>query len=168
MTDATSAAPGPLRGHRDRAALIAGLAASPGRLAAAVRGATDADLDREPAPGEWPARTVLAHLRDDEFMAMRLRIERMLVEDEPALAPFDEQQWAASRWHGGDSTRDLLEGFRIQRAATCAILRRLSDEDWRRLGSQPEIGTFDVHWWVGHTLEHDEVHLAQLARALGR
>lgn len=157
-----------LRGDLPTADLVARLAESPARLAEAVRGASEGDLDRVPAPGEWPARTVLAHLRDDEFMVMRLRAVRMLMEDQPSLVPFDELAWADSRWRGADTLDELREGFRIQRAATSAILHRLTEEDWRRLGTQPEIGTFDLHWWMQHTLEHDEVHISQAARALGR
>lgn len=158
----------PIRGSLDRRTLVTRLAESPGRLAAVAAGASDDDLDRVGGPGEWSARTILAHLRDDEFMVMRLRIERIAVEDTPALAPFDEQAWAARRWRGADSLEALLDGFRVQRAATVAILERLTDEEWRRLGHQPEIGTFDLWWWVEHTLEHDEAHIAQAARALGR
>lgn len=158
----------PLRGTLPVNELVERLGRSLARLAEAVRGASDADLDREPAPDEWPARTVLAHLRDDEFMVMRPRIERILVEHEPVLAPFDEQQWAATRWRGAEGLEALLEGFRVQRAATSAILERVTEAEWRRLGSQPEIGVFDLHWWVEHTLEHDEIHIAQVAAALGR
>lgn len=141
-------------------------AASPERLAEVVAGASEEALDRLPALREWSARTVLAHLRDDEFMVMRLRIERMLAEDGPTLAPFDEQAWERSRWRGDDNTDALLAGFRLHRAASADIVNRLTEVEWRRLGHQPEIGTFDLHWWVEHCLEHDEVHIAQVARAL--
>lgn len=159
---------GPLRGSRRIEELVAALAASPDRVASVIEGATDADLDREPAAGEWTARTILAHLRDDEFMVMRLRIERIAVEDRPALAPFDEGAWAASRWRGADGRDALIEGFRVQRAATVAILERLSEAEWRRFGSQPEIGAFDLWWWAEHTLEHDENHIAQIEAAIAR
>ena len=155
-----------LRGSLDPATLLARLAESPDRVAAAVRGASDDALGRAPAPGEWSARTVLAHLRDDEFMVMNIRAVRMLVEDNPALAPFDEQAWAATRWRGADGVDDLVEGFRQHRNATLAALARATPEQWRRTGSQPEIGSFDLLWWMEHTLEHDEDHIAQLERAL--
>lgn len=157
-----------LRGIQPINDLIARYAASPTGLAEAVAGAPDADLDRIPAPGEWSARTVMAHLRDDEFMVTRMRIERILVEDQPALAPFDEQAWAERRNHVDDSGDALVEGFRVQRAASVAVLRLIREEDWARLGTQPEIGTFDLRWWVEHCLEHDEIHIAQSARALGQ
>jgi hypothetical protein len=155
-----------LRGSREPRTLVEALGTSPARLAALIGGVDDAMLDREPGAGEWTARTVAAHLRDDEFMVMRPRIERILVEDEPDLVPFDEQAWAANRRHGADERDALLEGFAVQRAATVPILAGLSEEQWRRLGRQPEIGVFDLRWWVEHVLEHDENHLQQIEAAL--
>ncbi len=155
------------RGTQEISSLLEGLAATPDRLQAAVRDADDGALDAAP-DGDWSARTVLAHLRDDEFMVMRLRLERMIVEDHPTLTPFDEKAWAASRWRGRDTVDDLLADFRLQREVTMMILRRLEEDDWRRTGLQPEYGAFDVHWWAEHWLEHDETHIAQIGSALGQ
>lgn len=154
------------RGTAGRAALMRTLATTPETLEALLLSASDAALDRAEA-GEWPARTVAAHLRDDEFMVMRLRLERMLVEDAPLLTPFDEGAWAASRWRGRDSAGDLIADLRMQRAASLHILARLTEEQWRRAGTQPEIGTFDIHWWVEHWAGHDLDHLNQVAASLG-
>ncbi len=148
-------------------ALIEGLARTPSRLAALVEGAPDAALDAAPA-GEWNARTVLAHVRDDEFLVMRVRLARMLAEDHPTLTPFDEGAWAASRWLDRESRRELLADIAEQRAASVAILRRLPVEAWQRPGTQPEIGTFTLQWWVEHWYEHDVNHLEQVATLLGR
>ncbi len=155
------------RGSRDIPSLLEGLAATPDRLQAAVRAADDNALDAAP-DGDWSARTVLAHLRDDEFMVMRLRLERMTVEDHPTLTPFDEKAWAASRWQGRDTVDELLADFRLQREATMMILRCLEGDDWLRTGLQPEYGAFDVHWWVEHWLGHDETHIAQISAALAK
>lgn len=154
------------RGRADRSGLLDALALAPQRLGWLVAGANDAALDRLPGPGEWPARTVLAHLRDDEFMVMRLRMERIAVEDHPTLVPFDEQAWAADRWPGDDARDSLVAGFALQRTVTVAFLAQLDATDWTRLGHQPQLGTFDLAWWVEHTRQHDAMHLAQVARAL--
>ena len=155
------------RGSQEIPPLLEGLAATPDRLQAAVRDADDGALDAAPA-GDWSARTVLAHFRDDEFMVMRLRLERMTVEDHPTLTPFDEKAWAASRWRGRDTVDELLADFRLQREVTMMGLRRLEGDDWLRTGLQPEYGAFDVHWWVEHWLEHDENHVAQITEALAK
>jgi len=154
-----------LSGSRSITDLLTEFAAIPDRLDEAAAPATDAQLDSAPE-GEWTARTVLAHLRDDEFMVGRLRLERMLVEREPDLAPFDEKAWAASRYTGRDSREKLLADFRLQRQASIAILNTLGPDDWRRIGLQPEYGSFDIHWWLEHWLGHDNTHLAQIRSAI--
>ena len=155
------------RGSRDISSLLEGLAATPDRLEAVTRNADDDALDAA-QQGQWSARTVLAHLRDDEFMVTRPRLERMTVEEHPTLAPFDESAWAAARWRGRDTLQELLADFRLQREASMMILRRLEGDDWLRDGLQPEYGAFDVHWWVEHWLEHDETHIAQLSAVLAK
>jgi len=154
-----------LTGSRNTSDLLAEFTAIPGRLAEAVASASDDALDSAPED-EWTARTVLAHLRDDEFMVMRLRLERMLVEHEPELAPFDEKAWAASRNTGRDSCDELLSDFRTQREASVAIVKTLTTDDWRRTGLQPEYGSFDIHWWLEHCLDHDNNHLTQIKTTL--
>ncbi len=155
------------RGTQEIPSLLQGLAATPDRLEALVRDSDDMALDAAP-DGDWSARTVLAHLRDDEFMVMRLRLARMSVEEHPTLVPFDEGSWASARWRGRDRRQELIADFRLQREASMMTLRRLEGDDWKRTGLQPEYGAFDVHWWVEHWLEHDETHIAQIASAQGQ
>ncbi len=154
-----------LSGSRNTTELITDFAAIPDRLYEAIAPASDDQLDSAPE-GEWPARTILAHLRDDEFMVMRPRLARMLVEHEPDLAPFDEKAWAANRNTNRDTRQQLLADLRLQRQASIAILNTLTPDDWRRIGLQPEIGAFDIQWWLEHWLEHDNTHLAQIRTAL--
>lgn len=154
-----------LRATRDIPSMVEVLAATAERLEAITRDLDDDALDFAPE-GEWSARTVLAHLRDDEFMVMRLRLERMVAEEHPTLAPFDQEAWAASRWTGRDSLEELLADFRLQREASLMVLTRLEGDDWQRTGVQPEYGAFDVSWWLQHWAEHDEGHIAQIEETL--
>lgn len=156
---------GTLRGSADIARLVDGLSSAPGRLAESVARIPEDSLDIA-AEGEWSPRTVLAHLRDDEFMVMRPRLARMLVEDQPKLAPFDEKAWAKSRYRGQDSPEEILNGFRTQREASVAIIRTLTPVQLQRTGYQPEIGHFDIHWWIEHWLEHDDNHISQIRNTL--
>lgn len=146
-------------------AMIEELTETPDRLESLTRGASDAALDHA-AEAEWSTRTVLAHLRDDEFMVTRLRLVRMTTEEEPSLAPFDEQRWESTRHHHREAVDELIADFRLQREASLMILRSLEAKDWQRLGYQPEIGRFDVQRWVEHWLDHDEMHVAQIRAAL--
>ncbi|MCA1843094.1 MAG: DinB family protein, partial [Actinobacteria bacterium] len=80
-------------------------------LVSLVSGADNARLRQAPAPGEWPAATVVAHLADAELVyAVRLR---MVVADErPLLAAFDENAWAERFGALDTDPRDALARWR--------------------------------------------------------
>ena len=146
--------------------LIEILDATPAILEEIVAASDEALYDKAWS-GEWTPRTVLAHLRDDEFLVTRLRLERMLAEERPMLMPFDETAWAANRWTGRDALSELLADFREQRSASVQILRRLEADQWARFGYQPEIGEVTVRSWTEHWVEHDQDHINQLRAGLG-
>ncbi len=126
----------------------------------------DRELDQARAGG-WSARVIMAHLRDDEAMVMRMRLVRMLTEDNPLLPDFDENAWAANRNTGRDQKETLLGDFTLQRQASLNILRRLDEAHWGRQGRHEVNGAITVQSWVEHWVEHDREHITQLERALG-
>ena len=150
----------------DRATQIETLRQTSPELARLTAGATDAALDYRSAPDEWTVREILAHLVDDEMYVMRLRLERIVKEDHPHLAPHDEKAWYAQRNTTRDALPHLLTDFATQRAASLGIISMLRESDWQREGFQPEMGTFTAEVWLSHWAEHDTVHLRQIERAL--
>ncbi len=143
------------------------LLATPKVLAHLVVEAGDAALDAEPAPGEWPARVILAHLRDDEFLCMRPALERALAEENPEIVLLDGAQWAARRNRTRDRKDHLLGDFALQRQASVAILRSLRDEDWARTLRHARYGEFTISRLTDIWLAHSGEHVAQIERALG-
>jgi hypothetical protein len=129
-------------------------------------GLADDALDFRAGPDEWSIREILAHLVDDEMYVMRLRLERIIKEDQPHLAPHDEQKWYASRNTTRDRLDELLADFSLQRAASLGIIKMLRASDWARQGYQPEYGTFAAEGWLERWVEHDTVHLRQIESAL--
>jgi hypothetical protein len=129
-------------------------------------GLLDAALDFRAAPEDWTIREILAHLVDDEMYVMRTRMERIIKEERPDLAPHDEQRWYANRNTTRDALNDLLADFAVQRAASLGIVTMVRDSDWVREGYQPEYGTFTAETWLGHWTEHDTVHLRQIEQRL--
>lgn len=149
-----------------RGALIDTLRETHVALTRLTSGVSDAALDARSAPDEWTVREVLAHLVDDEMYVMRTRMERIIKEDQPHLAPHDERKWYASRNTTRDSLTELLADFATQRAASLGILDMLRESDWAREGYQPEYGTFTAKAWLAQWAEHDTIHLRQIAQAL--
>jgi hypothetical protein len=141
------------------------LAATPGVLANLVVEVSEERLDTA-LNGDWPVRVVLAHLRDDEYLCMRLALERLLAEDGPELRLMDGADWVANRNRTRDRKELLLADFALQRQASVTILRSLRPEDWERAGT---VGGREVtvsrlvDGWVAHDAEH----VAQLEAALG-
>lgn len=126
----------------------------------------DAALDYRPDVDAWTIREILAHLVDDEMYVMRTRIERILKEEQPALAPHDEKKWYASRNKMRDALNELLADFQTQRAASLGIMAMLRESDWARQGYQPEYGTFTAEEWLKHWAGHDITHIRQIESLL--
>jgi hypothetical protein len=143
------------------------LIATPKSLAHLVAEASDAQLDQAPTGGGWSARTVLAHLRDFEFLQARPALERALAEERPAVAQLDNRLWERDRNRTRDRKEWLLAEFALQRQASASILRALRPADWRRELVSPFAGLLTtsalLDWW----LEHDAIHLVQLEAAIG-
>jgi hypothetical protein len=150
----------------DRAQNLAILEQTQQALTGLTASLDDAALDFRAAPEEWSIREILAHLVDDEIYVMRVRMERIIKEEHPHLAPHDEKKWYASRNTTRDALDQLLADFRVQREASLAMLRMLREQGWARTGYQPEYGTFTAEEWLGHWAEHDTVHLNQIRQNL--
>lgn len=146
--------------------LLDRLAATPRTLAHLVAEATDDTLDRAPVGG-WSPRTLLAHLRDDEYLCMRVALERLLAENGPVLRFMEGDDWEPSRNRTRDRKEWLLADFALQRQATLGILRTLRPEDWERRGSTTEGRDVTIAGLVRQWVSHDAEHVAQLEALLG-
>jgi hypothetical protein len=145
--------------------LIDSLATTPKALAHLVAEASDARLDAS-TDAEWSARTLLAHFRDDEYLCMRVALERMLAEELPAVHFIEGDDWEPSRNRTRDRKEVLLADFALQRQASISILRGLREEDWARTGIRGEL-KFTVRQLVEGWIGHDREHVAQVETALG-
>ena len=150
--------------NETRAEHIATLRDTPDRLTRLTTGLPDSALDHRSQPDDWTIREILAHLVDDEMFVMRTRLERIVKEDHPALAPHDEKHWYATRNTSRDQLAELLADFATQRAASLSIITFLTDDDWTRQGFQPEYGHFSAEEWLGHWAAHDLTHIEQIQR----
>ncbi len=117
-----------------RTELIAALEQTEPALQRLTAGLADDALDFRLNQGDWSIREVLAHLVDDERFVMRLRLERIIKEDHPHLAPHDEQRWYATRNTTRDQLTELLADFSLQRAASLGIITMQRESDWARQG----------------------------------
>ncbi|MCC7365301.1 MAG: DinB family protein [Dehalococcoidia bacterium] len=118
--------------------------------------------------GGWGPRTILAHLRDDEYLCMRVALERMLAEERPQLRFVDGGDWVAGRNTARDRREELLADFALQRQATLSILRMLRPDDWSRTATREPGGReLTIAQLADAWADHDAEHIAQLERAVG-
>jgi hypothetical protein len=133
-------------------------------VSSALEGVTDAELDSRPAPDEWTAREVVHHLGDSEMRAA-MRLRQLLAEDDPVIQGYDEPEYAR-RLHYDRPIGASLELMRASRESTSELLDRMSESDWRRVGTHTEGGiAYDPQRWLAIYCEHAFDHADQIRRA---
>jgi hypothetical protein len=134
----------------------------------ALAGATEAELDAHPAPGKWSARQIVHHLADSE-MTSAIRIRLLLASERPAIAGYDENEFAR-RLHYDRPIAASLAAFEAARQTTAEILDRIGEADWAREGTHTESGRYTMDTWLEIYAVHAHNHAAQIttARAAGK
>src|SRR4051812_42136324 len=105
--------------------LITAYGIDAGKLRAAIKGLSDADLKARPVAGKWSTLEVLVHLADAE-VAFADRMKRILAMDNPPLLAWDENQYAAKLHYHDQSAEDALKLIEAIRGNTRRILDRSS------------------------------------------
>ena len=148
----------------ERTALIELYRTGTADVEAAVAGITAAQLDRPSAePESWTARQVAHHLADSEAMAY-IRLRRLLAEDQPLIAGYDEPEWAR-RLHYDRPIGSSLAVLAAVRAASLELIDRVDEAGWRRTGTQDESGTYGVETWLEIYATHAHDHADQIRAA---
>ena len=117
-------------------------------------------LYREPAAGEWPVMSTLAHVAE---LLPYWAHQAELVAREPS-APFgrtpeDAGRLGAIEQHGHDSVDAMAPRIRASLEECVATLRQLPATSWSTVGTSPTRGTMSVEQIVdrficGHAAEH--------------
>lgn len=146
-----------------RAELLDIYRATPVTLRALVAPSDDTLIKRRPADDGWAIIEIVAHLADAEEMVVK-RIERMLMEDDPALPAYDPGDLAEVSDHRSRDLASELDRFESVRATHTARLEGLDSAGWQRTGQHEEVGEITIEAMTAHMAAHDAVHLAQISR----
>lgn len=142
------------------------LEATPQRLADLTAGIPAAQLLTPPAPGEWSARDVLAHLRACSDMWGQA-IGVILSEDRPTFKAVNPTTWIKQTDYLEQSFRPSLHAFTVQRADLLAVLKPLAPAAWSRAatvtgaGKSRERTVYTYAQWLAN---HEHSHLKQIER----
>ena len=147
----------------ERDQLIAQYEAGYDAVTAALAGITGAEWDAREAPGEWSPRQIVHHLADSE-MTSAIRLRRLIVEDNPVIVGYDQEEFAR-RLYYDRPVESSLAAFKAARDTTAQILHWLSRADWSRAGTHSESGRYSVEDWLSIYGVHAHDHADQIRRA---
>ncbi len=145
----------------ERENLIRRYAGGPARLKAALAAVPAEALQWRPKPGEWSAHEVVIHCADSETNAAG-RIRYLAAESDPVILGYDEAEWARRFDYHRLPLEPALALVEAVRASTAALLDRMPEDAWRRVGRHSESGRYGAEDWLTIYAEHLEVHAAQI------
>jgi hypothetical protein len=149
----------------ERTAMIDRYEHGPALLKAALAKIPQPALQWRPAPGKWSAHEVIVHCADSETNSHG-RIRTLLAEAQPMIQGYDQDRWAQQLDYHALPLEPALATVTAVRANTTALLRRLSEADWSKVGKHSESGTYSAEDWLRVYAEHLEIHTRQLERNL--
>ena len=144
---------------------LARMERTPGDLAAAINGRSEAVLSRRPDEKNWAAKEILCHLRDTQEL-YTVRAQTMLVVEDPTFLRIDPDRWAVERQYLRNDPAEALAAFRVRRQESLEVFKKLSPAEWQRTCIHPAFGRITMDQIVGLLTWHDDNHLDQLKRAL--
>ena len=152
--------------RRPRDERMARVERTPGELADAVKGASDAVLARRPAPTSWAVTEVICHLRDNEEWFLE-RMKMVMAMDLPRFVATNPDRWAEERQYLTNDAALALAAFARRRGETLGFLKTLGSDDWARAGVHVDSrGRRTIDEFLSVMAWHDDNHLDQLRRAL--
>ena len=144
------------------------LRATPVRLRELTTGVPPELLRTPPAPDDWSANDVLAHLRacSDRWGEAATRIVR---EDLPTLRATNPVVWITKTNYLDLELAPSLRAFIRQRKVLLAVLEPLSPYQWQRTGTLVGAGkpfTTTAHAYADRLARHERPHVKQVAKAV--
>jgi hypothetical protein len=145
----------------ERAAMIQRYAEGPQRLRAALTTVPPAALQWRPKAGEWSAHEIVCHCADSESHAS-LRIRMLVSDPEPVIVGYDQERWAQTLDYHAHPIEAALTVVEAVRASTVALLTRLGDDAWTRVGRHTESGRYGAEDWLKIYSVHVHDHSSQI------
>jgi len=140
----------------------------PNAVGEMVRSLTDAELRRKPSQDEFSALEHVCHLRDIEREAYKVRIEKLLHEQDPFLSNFDGSRIAQERDYNSESLDASLAALADSRQSNMALFAGATDTDYNKSGRCEGVGPITLASLLLMMKAHDGEHLRELNDLIGR
>ncbi len=132
-------------------------------LRALLSALTGDDALWKAAPDRFSIAEILEHLSHVEGHCFRLRVERMVNEENPAIEEYDQDALAAAGQYSGRDPEDSFDHFEEQRELNIEYLRELPASALKREARHPAFGTVTVGELLAEWAFHDLGHIRQIA-----
>lgn len=134
---------------------------APKRIKKLLRGLSEKELARKPAPGKWSIKEVIAHLADGEvILGSRMRFVAAM--DRPMIVGYDQDAFVERLGIDRVKTSALFDDFAAVRAANVALLKRLPEGAAQRVGLHTERGEETIETMLVMYAGHDRIHEEQI------
>ncbi|HMM42073.1 MAG TPA: DinB family protein [Thermomicrobiales bacterium] len=146
--------------------ILTRLREAPPRIAALTDGLEPAQLRLQPAPNEWSANDVLAHLRAcaDVWGGC---IATIIAEDRPTIRAIDPRTWVERTDYRQLEFQPSLDAFARQRDKLLASLESLTDDGWPRAATMTGAGRpieRTVQSFAQRLARHERPHIRQIGK----
>ena len=142
-----------------RIVLLQALAATSKELTLLLKGMTGGAIWQRPTPDQWAVADVVNHLVYVERRYLE-RLRQLVVEERPYLPVIlpDETKHDTQVTHA-----ELITHFEEARDETLLFLKEIMPGGWQRTAVHETRGDITLHFLVQFLIEHDIVHLNQIA-----
>ena len=147
----------------ERDALLAVVRSTPDRLKTTLAGVSKKLVMWRPAPGKWSIHEIVCHMRDVERLGYLYRYTEILTKDNPTFPNVDGDVLAQERQYRRLNLRDVLRDWRAARKDCLAVLKKVKETQWARIGMHETAGPMSLETVLRrHALGNDEAHLVQI------
>lgn len=124
-------------------------------------GLSDSQLSERPAPTTWSLKEITMHLIETQDIFIE-RVTRILTEENPPIQPFTPDKARQEGLYLSANFEGRMKDFEVQRGNLFAIVRDLSDAQWKREGVHPDAKHYTIEKCLEAMMRHEEHHLLQM------
>jgi len=113
----------------------------------------------------WSIVEVLTHLLD-HALVVNFRLREVLAGSSVQLPAFNQDKWIAGQYANDGNSVDVLETYRVILYYNSQLLKRLTIDDWKKSGINPQNAIVTVEDIIKSFISHVHLHLKQIQRIL--
>ena len=145
----------------NRANYIATLSGLPMQMRGAVQGLSAEQLDTAYRPAGWTVRQVVHHVPDSHMNAY-VRFKLALTEDQPAIKPYNEAEWALLPDTATTPVEVSLQLLAALHSRWVELLQSMKPAQFARTLHHPEHGVVSLNRMLAMYAWHSNHHLAHV------